>query len=64
MLFFFLVLSGEDSLITRGSMKQANKQAEPICWPSRYESINYYSSTAAWAAANRAMGTRNGEQLT
>ena len=23
-----------------------------------------YSSTAAWAAARRAMGTRNGEQLT
>gem|GEM_PF-3066781 len=36
------------------------------CGPFRYKyrAVSYFSLSAAWAAARRAMGTRKGEQLT
>ena len=44
---------------------QQNKGKHPLRMLASYLLMDYinYSSTAAWAAARRAIGTRNGEQL-
>ena len=45
--------------------KKARLRRQPGCKTFREASeANYFFSIAAWAAARRAMGTRNGEQLT
>lgn len=47
-----------------------NLGGKPLCYQRltaklvSYEGLSCYSSTAACAAAKRAIGTRNGEQLT
>lgn len=58
------IMSTKLLLISHWRIKQAGDQKVARSIFSLYRVAYYASSTAAWAAAKRAMGTRNGEHET